>query len=296
MEKSEIEKILKAGEIAKQIKSELNGIVKKDKLLLEIAKEIESRIFELEGKPAFPVNLSINEIAAHYTPSYDDGTKAEGLLKVDFGVSIEGFVADTAVSFDLEGSEENKKLIETAKKCLEGGIEEVTNGKSLAEIGKRIQSEAEKDDFSPIKNLSGHSIDKGNLHSGITIPNYDNGYDAVLDEGIYAIEPFVTKGVGMVRDGKPSGIYEVIKESVAIRDNKAREVFKFILEEYEGLPFCSRWLVEKFGTRVLISLAQIERAGGLHQFNQLVEKSGAKVAQAENTILIFEDEIIVTSE
>ncbi len=296
MEKSEIEKILKAGEIAKQIKSELNKIVKKDKLLLEIAKEIESRIFELGGKPAFPVNLSINEIAAHYTPSYNDEAISEGILKVDFGVQVDGFLSDTAVSFDLEGSKENKDLILCVERCLKSATEGVSNNETLAEIGARIQSEAEKENLSPIKNLSGHSIEKYNLHSGITIPNYDNGYDAVLDEGSYAIEPFVTKGVGKVRDGKPSGIYEVIKESVAVRDPKAREVFDFILEEYGTLPFCSRWLVEKFGTRALISLAQIERAGGLHQFNQLVEKSGEKVAQAENTILISEDKIIVTSE
>ena len=65
------------------------------------AEQIEGKIRELGGKPAFPVNLSINEIAAHYTPAYNDETKADGLLKVDIGVQIEGAIADTAFSLDL---------------------------------------------------------------------------------------------------------------------------------------------------------------------------------------------------
>jgi methionyl aminopeptidase len=294
MKKQEIEKYLKAGEIAKQIKKELPKIVQKDKLLFEIAEEIESKIIELGGKPAFPVNLSMDEVAAHYTPSYNDETKAQGLLKVDFGVHIDGFVSDCAVSFDLENSEENKKLIKIAEKCLSNAIESVEKEKSLGEIGASIQKTAEEENFSIIQNLSGHSIDNFQIHSGITIPNYDNKNDSYLDEGVYAIEPFVTKGVGYVKDGKPSGIYE-LKGNGAIRDSKAREVFSYIIENYNTLPFCSRWLVKKFGTRALISLNQIEQTGAIHQFSQLIERSGEKVAQAENTILISKNKVEVTT-
>jgi len=81
--------------------------------LLEIAEKIENKIIELGGKMAFPTNLSINNIAAHYTPSYDDKSLAHGLLKIDLGVHIDGWIADTAFSMDLEDSEENKKLIQS---------------------------------------------------------------------------------------------------------------------------------------------------------------------------------------
>ena len=102
------EKILKAGKIASDIKKWIRPQIKKGTLLVELAEKIEDKIFELGGKPAFPTNLSINEIAAHFTPSHDDKTIAEGLLKVDFGVHVDGFIADSAFSIDLENSEENK--------------------------------------------------------------------------------------------------------------------------------------------------------------------------------------------
>lgn len=93
---TDTEKIMKAGKIASETREYARTIIKKGYLLLEIAEKIESKIIELGAKPAFPVNLSINEIAAHYTPSYDDEKTAQGLIKIDLGVHIDGWIADTA--------------------------------------------------------------------------------------------------------------------------------------------------------------------------------------------------------
>ena len=139
---------------------------------MEIAEKIESKIIELGGKPAFPTNLSINEIAAHYTPSYNDETLAHGLLKVDLGVHIDGFISDTSFSLDLEDSEENKKLIEASKKALEEAKKTIEKGIQINKIGKAIQETIESYGFSPIINLSGHQIEQYNLHAGLTIPKY----------------------------------------------------------------------------------------------------------------------------
>ena len=103
------EKILKAGQIASEVRKYAKTIIKKDVPLLEIAEKMEAKIEKLGGKPAFPVNLSIDNISAHYTPSHDDKTLASGLLKVDFGAHIDGWLSDTAFSIDLENSEENQK-------------------------------------------------------------------------------------------------------------------------------------------------------------------------------------------
>jgi len=146
----------------------------------------------------------------------------------------------------------------------------------------------------PIINLSGHSIDRYELHSGLTIPNYDNMKEKTIDEGLYAIEPFSTNGFGTVKDSKPSGIYH-LKSFSNIRDNFAREVLQYIKEEYNTLPFCTRWLYKKFGTRVLITLRQMEQAGILHHYAQLVEQGNGKVAQAEHTVIITKDEKIITT-
>ncbi len=288
------EKILKAGKIAQEIKKYAQEIIKKDVPLLEIAEKLEGKIEELGGKPAFPLNLSINEIAAHYTPSHDDETKAHGLLKVDIGVHVDGWIADTAISFDLENDEKNKKLIKAAEEALKNAVNIAKLNLPLNEIGKVIQETIESHGFSPIINLSGHSLEQYELHSGITIPNIDDKRKILLEKGLYAIEPFATTGGGKVYDGPPSGIYQLISEK-NVRSPIAREVLDFIKNEYKTLPFCSRWLVKKFGTKALLGLKQLKDNGNLHHFARLVESSKSKVAQAENTILVEEKETIVTT-
>jgi len=289
------DKAIKAGKIAKQVKKFAKTIVKKNKSLIEIAEQIENKIIELGGKPAFPTNLSINDIAAHYTPSHDDETKAHGLLKVDFGVHIDGFIADTAFSVDLENSEENKKLIKASEDALKNAIKIIKQNILASEVGKQIQQTIESHGFTPIINLSGHSMEQYDLHSGITIPNIDDKKKIELKQGLYAIEPFATSGNGKVYDGKPSGIYS-LQNIKPIRSQTAREILKFIQQEYETLPFCSRWLVKKFSTKSLFALKQLEQAEILHQYPQLVETAHKPVSQTENTILIEKDKIQVTTD
>lgn len=289
------QKIIKAGKIASEVREYAKKIVKKNASLLEIAEKVEAKIIEIGGKPAFPVNTSINEVAAHYTPSHNDESKAHGLIKIDFGVSIDGWCSDNSISIDLENSPKNKKLIESAQKALKNAIKKIEMGISVNEIGRTIQQTIESEGFSPIINLSGHKIDHYDLHAGITIPNVEDKSTEKIDEGLYAIEPFATNGSGKVRDGKPSGIYMLINSKTP-RNNVAREILKYIEKEYQTLPFCSRWLVKKFGSSVLFSLKQLEDNGNLHHFRQLVESGGGIVAQAEHTVLIDKKEKIVTTE
>ncbi|MEK6891347.1 MAG: type II methionyl aminopeptidase [Nanoarchaeota archaeon] len=295
MKKEEIENTRKAGEIVRKVKEFSKKLVKKDMLLKEIAEKIEEEIIKLGGNPAFPVNLGINDYTAHYTPSYNDETKAYGLIKVDFGVEIEGYVADNSITIDLENTDENKKLIKCSEEALESAIGAVEKGKSLGEIGHEIQKVSEKYNFSAIQNLSGHGIEQYQLHTPPSIPNYNNKSPAKLKDGVYAIEPFITTGQGLVYDGKPSGIYELKKVSGNIRDNNARKVLGYIAENYGTLPFCSRWLVKEFGTRALISLSLLEKAGILYQFSQLIEKSHSKVAQSEHTIIINDGKVEIVT-
>jgi len=212
MDKEEIQKLKQAGEIAKQVVVYAKEIIKPNTLLLEIADKIEEKIYSLKAKPAFPVNLSINEIAAHSTPSYNDDAKAHGLLKVDIGVHVDGFIADTAFSLDLEDVKENKILIEAAEKALESALQKIKLGVKLKEIGSVIEKTCSSLNVQPIHNLSGHSIDSYLIHSGLTIPNFDNSQEIEIESGVFAIEPFTTFGAGAVKDSKPSGIYHLEKE------------------------------------------------------------------------------------
>ena len=294
MKKEETEKAILAGKIAKQLIEYAKSIAKKSTPLIEIAEKIDEKIIELNAKPAFPINLSINEIAAHSTPSYNDETKAHGLLKIDIGIHIDGIIADTAISIDLENSEENKNLIKAAETARDAALGAISLHSKIREIGAIIEKKCSEFKVQPIRNLSGHSISPYLLHSGLTIPNFDNSQEIKITAGLYAIEPFTTLGHGAVKEDKLSGIYHLEGEG-SVRDNFAREVLKFIKEEYKTLPFYSRWIYKKFGTRGLLALRQIESAELLHHYPQLIERSGQKVAQAEHTVLITEKDKIITT-
>ena len=196
----------------------------------------------------------------------------------------------------MENSPENKKLIEAAEYALKEACKIAQKKKvQIREIGKSIENNIKEFNFQPIQNLSGHSIEPYEIHAGVTIPNYDNAQEKILEPGVYAIEPFSTTGLGKVRDGKPSSIYALVKPG-SVRDTFAREVLKFIVEEYQTLPFCTRWIYKKFGSRAIIALKRIEEAGLLHQYAQLIEEGKGKVAQAENTLIITEKETIITTQ
>lgn len=290
----QIEDYRKAGKISVEAKEHARQIIKHGMSLLDIAEKIEKKIKELGGELAFPVNLSINEVAAHYTPGSDDESEAGGLLKVDIGVHVGGAIADTAFSIDLTKDKEYKKLIESSEKAVEKALEIIKKNITLSEIGSAIQDEITKEGFSPIRNLSGHKLDIYSVHAGLTVPSYKNNNPTRLEEGAYAIEPFSTTGQGIVYDGGRSGIYRLEKEG-SVRDTTARKMLNYIKDNYSTLPFCERWLTKEFGTRTRIALLFLEKAGIIHHYPQLIEKSHAPVSQAEHTVLIYENKVEVTT-
>jgi methionyl aminopeptidase len=294
MEKSEIENYKKAGQISIEAKKYARQIIKPGMSLFDIAEKVEGKIIELGGELAFPINLSINEVAAHYTPSSYDETEAGGLLKVDIGVHIKGAIADTAFSLDLSEDGRYKKLIESSELALDAALKITKKRITLSEIGSIIHETITSAGFSPIRNLSGHQLGTYEVHAGVTIPNYKNNNPTELGEGAFAIEPFSTPGQGIVYDGGKSGIYRLESEGNA-RDPTARKLLQYIKENYKSLPFCERWLAKEFGSRTRISLHFLEQVGIIHQYPQLVEKSHQPVSQAEHTILILKDKTEVTT-
>ncbi len=289
------DKVLKAGKILSEAREYSRKFIKKGMLLKDIADKIEEKMAELGGKPAFPTCLSVDDFAAHYIPYHNDESVAEGLLKVDMGTHVDGWIADTAFSIDLENSEENKKIIRASEEALENVIKKFRKGIKIREIGRIVNETISSYKLTPITNLFGHSIERHNLHAGVTIPNFDNKNNSTISNGLYAIEPFASSGNGSVYDGKPSATYLLLDDK-NIRSQTAREVLRFIVEEYKTLPFCSRWLVKKFGTKALIALKQLEENGNVRNYAVLMESSkGSKVSQTEHTILVEDDKVTVTT-
>lgn len=290
MTDQELEKFAKAGKIAGTLRKEVLSKLAEGARFIDIATFVEARTRELGGLPAFPVNISINNIAAHYTPTADDASvlKDGDLVKVDIGVHVDGYPADTAVSASIGKSEENEMLMEAAEAALEAAIGVAKPGCRLGSIGRVIQDEIEKRKFKPIANLTGHSMMQWFLHAGVSIHNVETPGTGVLEPGmIVAIEPFSTTGSGHVEEGGPSQIFRLIGYR-GVRLPQARELMETAYESYKTLPFAGRWIDAK--KRFLLSL--LVNQGCLHNYPILKEREG-KVAQAEHTLLVKDKEIEV---
>ncbi len=287
----------KAGEISVKVTDYAKNLIKPGMLLLDIARKIENEIIKLGGGVAFPVNLSIDDIAAHYHPTIEDETRASGLLKVDLGVHVNGFIADTSFSLDLTEDKKYKKLIEASQEAVDSALKILEKNPecTLDEIGKTIQETIEKKGFSPIVNLSGHSLEAYTIHAGITIPNYSNHNNNRLESGAYAIEPFATTGEGKVVDGPSSNIF-AIENFKNPRGPTARKILEYVSEKYKTLPFSLREMQEKFGPMARLAMKELEQSGIVHNFPQLVEISHKPVSQAEHSFVKTPDgRIIVTT-
>lgn len=280
------ESLIKAGLIARKAREYAKEITKENVKYLEIADEVEKKIIGLGGKCAFPVDVSVNHIAAHDTPLYNDGrVLAKGdLVKVDLGVHVDGYIADTAVSVEIGNN--YGKLIDAAENALDKAVKLAVPGVEIWEIGKTIQDDITRLGFTPIKNLCGHGLKQYQVHTEPTIPNYNNNDKTKLKEDmIIAIEPFATTGQGLVIEGKNSSIYELINLKNT-RNFEARKILKFVSENYNTLPFCERWIIKEFGLKSQFLLKQLENEKIIQQFTILPEKAKCMVSQAEHTILV----------
>jgi len=293
----EREALIKAGEIARQVKKEVAELIKPGAKLYDIAEFVERRIAELGGKTAFPCNLSINEIAAHYTPYKGDETvlREGDYLKLDLGVHVDGYIADTAVTYRV-GMEEDD-LMEAAREALENAISTVRAGTKISEVGKAIEDTIRGKGFNPIVNLSGHKIERYKLHAGISIPNiYRPADNYELKEGdVIAIEPFATTGAGQVIEVPPALIFMYVRDR-PVRMAHARRLLMHIKREYRTLPFAYRWLQDFMPEGQLkLALAQLDRAGAIYSYPILREVRGGLVAQFEHTVIVEKDGAYITT-
>lgn len=262
---------LEAGKIAAKIRKEAGLRVKKDTTLLDVAQYVEKRIESLGAKPAFPCNISINEIASHYTPQDDALRFQKGdVAKIDIGVHVEGYIADTASTVEV-GTKNHGRLIASCEEALENAIASVKDGARTGAIGRIIEETIKKQGFNPVNDLTGHSLEQYKLHAGITIPNYKSFFShGIQKDMVFAIEPFATYGKGNIRHGKPH-IFAI---------NKAKgKVAEEIGERFGTLPFTPRWIPN-------INMADVK---GLREYFELIEADGQIVAQAEHTVIVNDD-------
>jgi methionyl aminopeptidase len=287
------DKYVLAGKIAEDARAFGINLIKTGASFLDIANKIESKILEKGGGLAFPVNISINEIAAHYSPKDDDTKKLNkgDVVKLDIGTHIDGYIADTAVTVEI-GNNNFNEMIKASSDALDAAINILKPGISLYEIGKVVQQTIESYDFKPIDNLTGHSMQRYILHAGMSIPNvYDEIYKSKTKVGdVLAIEPFATNGAGHVVSGSGSNIY-LCKESFKqrlIRDRNSKIIFEKIKNEFKTLPFAQRWFKKQFSYSEM-SLKKLSFIGLVKHYPQLIDAKKGIVTQKEHTVIVTED-------
>ncbi|MEM1873323.1 MAG: type II methionyl aminopeptidase [Acidilobaceae archaeon] len=297
----DVSKLKQAGRIAAAVRRSAEKLVKPGARASEICGKLESMIVELGGMPAFPCNISIDEVAAHYTPSVDDdvvvGEKA--LVKIDVGVHVDGHIADTATTIDLSG--EHQDLVEASERALEAAISVIKPFVSVFEIGRAVESEARRAGFKPIKNLSGHSIGRFVLHSGISIPNHADRalFSVRIAPGtLIAVEPFVTNGRGYTVEKNVVNIFSLSGRKGIVADETENLILSTIASRYKTLPFTPRWLLDLSvePQRLLSAIRSLYSRGVLRGYPVLVEAGGGLVAQAEHTVYVDENGVLVTTE
>lgn len=294
MEKEVEENYIKAGKIASKVREYACSLVQPSAFVLDIVEKIEQRVEALGGMPAFPVNISINDIAAHWHPEYNDQTaiKEEDYVKIDVGVHVGGYIGDTAKTVRVAGKD---NLIICSEKMLEEMLKIIRPGTTVGDIGEVGENVAKEFGFNPVRNLTGHSLGKYDVHAGLTIPNIknDSRYQLREDE-VIAIEPFCTAGNGFVKDsGKPMILRWIIDRPTRLVE--ARKILELARTEYERLPFAKRWIQKRFSPlKVELSLKELLSSNALYGYEPLREVSGRPVAQSEHTIIVKEKPIITT--
>nr|AIF25271.1 methionine aminopeptidase (map) [uncultured marine thaumarchaeote SAT1000_48_G08] len=294
----QLEDYLKAGNIAGEVRENVRKTDWIGSTLAEICDYVESEIIKRGAKCAFPVNTSMNEIAAHYTAEPNDPKTVSDtdLVKIDLGVQINGYIADTAVTVNYDPQYD--QMVQTAEDALQNAMSMIKAGVKSKDVGRTIQKTIQDMGFKPIANLSGHSLDQYTIHAGKTVPNmWTIGSFSFSENEAYACEPFVTtkNALGFVRNGKIKNIFALVSRKKT-KDEEADRLTDYIWNNFNMLPFALRWLLKEWEEKEARRLLEIlVKKKVVHAYAILVEANGKTVAQAEHTFIPTQSGATVTT-
>jgi methionyl aminopeptidase len=294
----QLEDYLKAGNIAGEVRENVRKTDWIGSTLAEICDYVESEIIKRGAKCAFPVNTSMNEIAAHYTAEPNDPKTVSDtdLVKIDLGVQINGYIADTAVTVNYDPQYD--QMVQTAEDALQNAMSMIKAGVKSKDVGRTIQKTIQDMGFKPIANLSGHSLDQYTIHAGKTVPNmWTIGSFSFSENQAYACEPFVTtkNALGFVRNGKIKNIFALVSRKKT-KDDEADRLTDYIWNNFNMLPFALRWLLKEWEEKEARRLLEIlVKKKVVHAYAILVEANGKTVAQAEHTFIPTQSGATVTT-
>ena len=209
-------------EAHRQVRQWAQKNIKPGQTLTEIAEGIEDSVRALtghlgleegdniKGGMGFPTGLSINHIAAHYTPNAGNRMilQQDDVIKVDIGAHINGRIVDSAFTLAFNPVYDN--LLAAVKDATNTGVREAGIDVRVGDIGAAIQETMESYELElagqtlpvkSIRNLNGHDILRYSIHGGKSVPIVKSSDQTKMEEGeIFAIETFGSTGKGYVRD------------------------------------------------------------------------------------------------
>ena len=289
---------IKAGKIAGEVRENVRKTDWTGKTVYEICEYVESEIRKRGAKCAFPVNTSINEVAAHYTAEPNDPLtiKNDDLVKIDLGAQINGYIADTAVTVCYNPEFDN--LVQAAELSLSNAMSMIKVGVKSSDVGRTIEKTIKQMGFLPIANLSGHSLDQYTIHAGKSVPNiWSIGSFTFNENQAFACEPFVTTGdgLGFVHEGKIKNIF-ALSSRKKTKDKEADKMLDYIWQNFNLLPFALRWLTNEWEEKEARNLLDVlVKKKAVHAYPVLVEGNGQRVTQAEHTFIPNETGVTITT-
>jgi len=291
-----LEKYQRAGDIAAEVREEMKRIVHEDMMIIDVCEKAEDLIRKSGGKPAFPCNVSINEIAAHYSSPPSDRRRIpkDSVVKIDVGVQIDGYIADTATTVCF--NPEYQSLVLAAEEALGRAVEIIRPELSTSQFGSEIQKLVKNRGFKPVSNLTGHQVGRYLIHAGKSLPNVSHFSTEKIHSGeVYAIEPFVTlsDAAGRVESGSEAYILRFNRHK-SLKSADSKDLLKYVVKNFRTLPFSERWLrayMHKSWYKQAFS--ELLSAKCIMSYPVFIEASGKTVAQAEHTVLVDEREAVV---
>lgn len=294
-----VESYMKAGRIASETRDYARGLVKEGASLLDICSRVEENIIKKGGRPAFPCNVDVNEVAAHYSSPIDDARVIPrgAIVKVDLGVHVEGYIADTALTVCLNPA--HNAMVRGVEEALKRAIETIRPRAKNGDIGGAIESTIESYGFRPIRNLSGHQMNRFVLHTGKSIPNVQGiGFERISEDEVYAVEPFLTTklGKGQIKSEEREVYIHRFHKDRNPKSPNARMLLDTIQSQYKSLPFSERWLRHLLPKEELDeAFSELLREKCIVGYPVLVEAAGQIVAQAEHTLIVTGEGCVVTT-
>lgn len=280
---------IESGKIAARVLSEISTEIEPGKRIIKICASAETKIKKYGGFPAFPLNVSINHIAAHSTSPRSDRSEIPefGLVKLDVGVHVDGYITDTARTIDIDGTLEG--FVSATNDALDDAIGLMQPGAELGDVGQTIENVIKEYGLRPIKNLSGHSLKRYRLHAGKIVPNVKKRGIGTIEVGeYYAIEPFATTGTGTVIDSEYVYIFANtgIDEPLEGTTEKLR---KYLRDKYGPFPFASRWIsTSSDKVDIVEEIKALLKAKAIRGYPMQIEKKERPVSQTEHTVYISE--------